>query len=39
MGYENGEAAEDDKKLKGCEHRVAESVGWGASRVNFDAKG
>ena len=39
MRHENGEASEDDEKLKECEHRVVEGVGWGASRVNFDAKG
>ena len=36
---ENGEAAEDDEKLKRCERWVAGGVGWGASMVNFDAKG
>ena len=39
MRHKNGEAAEDDEKLKGFEYRVVDGVGWGASRVNFDAKG
>ena len=39
MRHENGEAAEDDEKLKGCEHRVVGGMGYGASSVNIDTEG